>query len=53
MRAAGETGEVVVQGPHVMSGYWGRPAETAAALDGGWFRSGDAVRWFSVGRGGR
>ncbi|MFJ9614395.1 acyl-CoA synthetase [Streptomyces noursei] len=40
----GETGEVVVRGPHVMPGYWGRPEETAAAFTDGWFRSGDAAR---------
>ncbi|MEV5885806.1 long-chain fatty acid--CoA ligase [Streptomyces sp. NPDC052020] len=41
---AGETGEVVVRGPHVMSGYWGLPEETAASFTDGWFRSGDAAR---------
>ncbi|MFI8189310.1 long-chain fatty acid--CoA ligase [Streptomyces sp. NPDC085946] len=41
---AGETGEVVVRGPHVMAGYWGLPEETAAAFTDGWFRSGDAAR---------
>ncbi|MBA2810320.1 long-chain fatty acid--CoA ligase [Streptomyces sp. KM273126] len=40
----GETGEVVVRGPHVMPGYWGLPEETAAAFTDGWFRSGDAAR---------
>ncbi|MFE9021464.1 long-chain fatty acid--CoA ligase [Streptomyces sp. NPDC007808] len=40
----GETGEVVVRGPHVMPGYWGLPEETAASLADGWFRSGDAAR---------
>lgn len=40
----GETGEVVVSGPHVMSGYWGLPEETAASFADGWFRSGDAAR---------
>jgi fatty-acyl-CoA synthase len=25
----------------VFAGYWGRPAETAAALRAGWFHSGD------------
>lgn len=37
----GGTGEVVVAGPSVMKGYWGRPKETAAALRGGWLRTGD------------
>ncbi|MFE1315582.1 o-succinylbenzoate--CoA ligase [Streptomyces sp. NPDC058755] len=41
---AGETGEVVVRGPHVMSGYWGLPEESAASFADGWFRSGDAAR---------
>ncbi|MCT9106877.1 long-chain fatty acid--CoA ligase [Streptomyces mirabilis] len=40
----GETGEVVVRGPHVMPGYWGLPDETAAVIADGWFRSGDAAR---------
>ncbi|MCH5670578.1 acyl-CoA synthetase [Streptomyces gilvus] len=40
----GETGEVVVRGPHVMRGYWGLPEETAASFADGWFRSGDAAR---------
>ncbi|CAL9385711.1 Long-chain-fatty-acid--CoA ligase FadD13 [Streptomyces sp. enrichment culture] len=42
--APGETGEVLVRGPHVMPGYWGLPDETAAAFADGWFRSGDAAR---------
>ncbi|MFJ7068415.1 long-chain fatty acid--CoA ligase [Streptomyces sp. NPDC101115] len=42
--AAGETGEVLIRGPHVMAGYWGLPEETAAAFTDGWFRSGDAAR---------
>ncbi|MEU5043724.1 acyl-CoA synthetase [Streptomyces griseorubiginosus] len=41
---AGETGEVVLRGPHVMPGYWGLPEETAASFADGWFRSGDAAR---------
>ncbi|MFD7818120.1 long-chain fatty acid--CoA ligase [Streptomyces sp. NPDC059785] len=42
--APGETGEVIVRGPHVMPGYWGLPEETAAVFADGWFRSGDAAR---------
>jgi long-chain acyl-CoA synthetase len=36
-----ENGEIVVRGPNIFAGYWQRPAETAMALDGGWFRTGD------------
>ncbi|URM92928.1 long-chain fatty acid--CoA ligase [Actinomadura madurae] len=42
--APGETGEIVVRGPHVMTGYWGKPDATAAVFTDGWFRSGDAAR---------
>ncbi|MFH8346503.1 long-chain fatty acid--CoA ligase [Streptomyces sp. NPDC018045] len=40
----GETGELLVRGPHVMTGYWNRPRESAAALSDGWLRTGDAAR---------
>lgn len=36
-----EVGEIAVQGPNVMQGYWNKPAETAAALRDGWYFSGD------------
>jgi len=40
----GERGELLVRGPQVFAGYWGRPDETAAALlPGGWVRTGDIV----------
>ncbi len=43
--AVGESGELCVQGPQVMKGYWNRPEETARVLDAdGWLRSGDIAR---------
>ncbi|MEW2415647.1 AMP-binding protein [Streptomyces sp. NPDC046866] len=37
----GETGEIAVRGPQVVSGYWGLPEETALAFPGGELRTGD------------
>ncbi|MEJ2204394.1 MAG: AMP-binding protein [Gemmatimonadota bacterium] len=40
---AGETGEILVRGPNVTSGYWRCADSTAAASAGyGWWRTGDA-----------
>jgi len=41
---AGEDGEVVVRGDVVMSGYWGNPDASAAALRDGWLHTGDIGR---------
>lgn len=41
---AGEVGELWIRSPMLMKGYWRNPEATAQAIvDGGWFRSGDAV----------
>jgi long-chain acyl-CoA synthetase len=41
MMVADGTAEILVRGPNVFPGYWQRPAETAKALEGGWFHTGD------------
>jgi long-chain acyl-CoA synthetase len=44
----GETGEMVVKGPHVFTGYWGKPEATKEVfveIDGEtWLRTGDLAR---------
>ena len=38
----GQAGEICAKGPHVMSGYWNRPDETARVMTAdGYFRTGD------------
>ncbi|WP_193746121.1 long-chain fatty acid--CoA ligase [Paenibacillus sp. TCA20] len=37
----GEPGELIVKGPQVMKGYWGRPEETFETIRNGWLFTGD------------
>ena len=40
----GEPGELLVQGPQVMKGYWNRPDATAQTVTDGWLHTGDIAR---------
>ncbi len=40
----GEPGEIMVQSPLLMVGYWEKPEATAAALKNGWLHTGDMGR---------
>ncbi|WP_194842129.1 long-chain-fatty-acid--CoA ligase [Gracilibacillus salitolerans] len=40
----GEVGELIIQGPQVMKGYWKRPEETSNALKDGWLYTGDMAK---------
>lgn len=42
--ADGETGELLMRGALLMSGYHGQPEATAAVLRDGWFHTGDLAR---------
>ncbi|MEO5878155.1 MAG: AMP-binding protein [Streptosporangiaceae bacterium] len=40
----GEPGELLIKGPHIVRGYWGRPDATAESFVDGWLHNGDIAR---------
>ncbi|MCM3669350.1 o-succinylbenzoate--CoA ligase [Mesobacillus maritimus] len=41
----GQVGELIVNGPNVMAGYWNKPEETQEAIKNGWFYTGDLAKF--------
>jgi long-chain acyl-CoA synthetase len=46
-----QSGELLVKGPTVMTGYYNKPEQTAAVFDNeGWFKTGDIAAWTDNGK---
>lgn len=45
-----DDGELLLRGPNIFPGYWGRDGATREAFEDGWFRTGDAVDVDDAGR---
>jgi len=46
----GELGEIIIKGPMIIPGYWGKPEETAHAIRDGWLYTGDIGKMGKDGR---
>jgi len=46
---AGAEGEIIVRGPNLMLGYHNKPEATAAAIQDGWYHTGDLARYDAAG----
>lgn len=44
----GEVGELAIRGPQVMKGYWNRPEDTKATMNGEWLLTGDMDIWMRM-----
>ena len=40
---AGEPGELLIRGPHIVAGYWKNPVATAETIRDGWLHTGDVA----------
>jgi len=40
----GSEGELIMKGPQIMKGYWGKPEETAKTIMDGWLHTGDIAK---------
>ncbi|KAI1785728.1 phenylacetyl-CoA ligase [Ganoderma leucocontextum] len=49
LAGVGESGELLVQGPQIVVGYFRIPKATEEAFDNGWLRTGDEVRFDAEG----
>jgi long-chain acyl-CoA synthetase len=47
--ADGSPGEILIRGPQVVAGYWGRTEETSHAIRDGWLHTGDVGRKDALG----
>jgi acyl-CoA synthetase (AMP-forming)/AMP-acid ligase II len=42
---SGKVGEILIKGPTIFKGYWGKPEATVESMKNGWFHTGDLGRF--------